>query len=123
MTVDFHFDVERRYTIVTVHGVLTVEVAREALTQLYAQDVRPLVILWDLSAATLDAETSDVVELVGFIRKNRGEGGANKVAIVTSREVDFGVSRMYEARGDTLPFEIQVFRESTAAKSWLGVET
>ncbi|MDG2305283.1 MAG: hypothetical protein P8R42_11635 [Candidatus Binatia bacterium] len=118
---DIQFDVERRFTTVTVRGPLTIGVARETLSILYAEDVRPDRVLWDLSEGTLPPRPDAVMRLVDFIREHRGKEGARKVAIVVSSPGDFGLSRMYEALSSDLPFEVMVFRTSTDAKAWMGV--
>ena len=45
-----------------------------------------------------------------------------KIAIVVSRNVEFGLARMVVSLADESPTEIQVFREHSDAKSWLGIE-
>ena len=45
-----------------------------------------------------------------------------KIAIVASRNVEFGLARMVVSLADESPTEIQVFREQADAKSWLGIE-
>ena len=44
-----------------------------------------------------------------------------KLASVTAREVDFGVSRMYQGIRNKSPVEIRVFRELSQAELWLGL--
>ena len=125
MPVEFLIDEERRCTTVIVRGSLTLEVARRAHKDLYAQDAyrSPMVSLWDLSEATLDPGPGEVLRLVEFIREHRGEKGVTRTAIVASRVVDFGISRMFEAHAAALPFEVKVFRKSDEARRWLGIQT
>ena len=45
-----------------------------------------------------------------------------KIAIVASKDVEFGMARMVELLADESPTEIRVFRAVGEAESWLGIE-
>jgi hypothetical protein len=45
-----------------------------------------------------------------------------KIAILVSRDVEFGLARMIEMLADESPTEIRVFRAEVDARSWLDVE-
>ena len=46
----------------------------------------------------------------------------SKKAIVATRDVVFGLARMYELMGDALPWETRVFRSALDARRWLERE-
>jgi hypothetical protein len=78
-------------------------------------------ILWDFRSAELDRLTAaDIRGITSFLEKkkeSRGEG--YKVAIVSERDADFGVGRMYEGYAGRLPFNVMVFRKMEEALQWL----
>jgi len=59
-----------------------------------------------------------VVSHVGTHAEQRGSH--YKSALVTARNVDFGLSRMYEAYGHGLPLTVRVFRNIDKAREWLS---
>ncbi len=52
----------------------------------------------------------------------KSSAAVRKIAIVASRNVEFGLARMVVSLADESTTEIQVFREHADAKSWLGIE-
>ena len=110
----------RGFVRLHVHGTLTVEVAQRTLRE--AMEQHPsLHRLWDFRDADLTAWSLD--DMRGFIATVAREPGARagtRVAALVSRDVDFGMARMFEAlsAGD-LPFEMCIFRDATAAEEWI----
>ena len=43
-------------------------------------------------------------------------------AIVTARDIDFGMSRMYMTLLNSEPDGVRVFRDMAEARQWLGLE-
>jgi hypothetical protein len=43
------------------------------------------------------------------------------VALVVSRDMDYGLARMYEAYSQDLPVQIRIFDELEEAESWMGI--
>jgi hypothetical protein len=123
MPITWHIDEDAALVTVRVEGVLTLEGARQALMNLYAQPSyrSPMVDLWDLRDAEIDSGPGDVQRFVQFIQTNRGEHGSDRTALVVGRPADFGISRMYQALAEnTLPFPVQVFTQLDEAYAWLG---
>jgi len=57
---------------------------------------------------------------VAFIKANQEKRGKNyRVALVVSREIDFGLARMFEAYSQEFPFEIRIFKNLQDAEQWL----
>ena len=107
-------------------GRLQIEEIREALRDAMSD---PLFrsgadVLWDLRQvdpiAPTAQEVRDLVAHVGGLQPERGRG--YKVAVVASRDLDFGIARMYGMYADSLPFEVQVFRSMSEAGRWLQSE-
>jgi len=79
--------------------------------------------LWDLRTAVLEnfspnKSMSRVAQAFGRIRDERGSG--YKLALVATSDLEFGLSRQYEALMDRLPFTVQVFRDYDEAWRWVA---
>jgi hypothetical protein len=79
-------------------------------------------VLWDFrEVKSGNSEAEDIREIVSFIRTNQEKRGRNyRVALVVSRDIDFGLARMYEAYSQELPFDIQIFKDIKDAEQWLN---
>ncbi len=77
--------------------------------------------LWDVRNASLAELTRGefrriTLALPGF----EGSGPKEALAILTSRDVDYGVARMFEmTEGPLLDTLVRVFRDAVAAERWL----
>jgi hypothetical protein len=47
-------------------------------------------------------------------------GAGYKVAVVAARDVEYGLSRMFQVFMDGPPFEFRIFRDRAEALEWLG---
>ena len=117
-------DRERNLRIHCVTGALTFDELVNTLKEIYsAPDFDPdMNSLWDLREADVSTfETPDIQNLKNFVGKHWGTKGKSKSAIVVSRDLDFGLSRMYEfylqAKSSS---EVQVFREYDEALKWIA---
>lgn len=79
-------------------------------------------VLWDLTDASLaKAEINDMHQMIKFIDyhiENRGRDF--KLAIVANSKLEFGLSRMYEAFSEMLPFSKKVFCDIKEALNWIN---
>ena len=78
--------------------------------------------LWDLKDADFSSVTSsDIDSIVGLAKKLWGQGGKRKVALVVTKELDYGLSRMYEIlMSEVTSDNIMVFKDYDKAEKWLG---
>ncbi len=78
-------------------------------------------VIWDLrNADASKLSEQNLQQIIDYIEKSTESRGAGyKVALVASRDLEYGVSRMYEAMGYDLPRKIQVFREFDKAERWV----
>jgi len=77
-------------------------------------------VLWDLrSADTGRVDRTAMNRLVRWVEGEVDLRRGARVAFVTSRDVDFGVARMYEMRVSSLPMEVCVFRAMPDAERWM----
>jgi hypothetical protein len=77
--------------------------------------------LVDLSGASLESLTLDELRRVGDHGRNIDERlGNHCTAIVAPRDLEYGVSRMFEILGERPNLRLQVFRDRGEALAWLG---
>ncbi len=110
-------------TIHTVTGDLSVQDVCDELDYYYSGHFTML-ILWDVTRADLSSwQKDDIIYLARKVKKYSHLRRDGKTAIVLLRDVDFGISRMYQTYADVekIDFEINVFRDVNEAKQWLGV--
>ena len=122
MPITWDIDEGAQLATVRVVGPLTLEAARQALMELYAQPAYrpPVVDLWDLREAQIDADPGDVQAFVRFIQGSRGDQGTDQTALVVASLFDFGISRMYQAHAEaTIPISIRAFTRLDEAYEWL----
>ena len=78
-------------------------------------------MLWDFSEASLaPVSTEDILKIVEFSVRNVESRELSKVAIVAPRNLEYGVSRMFQSYGGKLPFDVSIFRAMDEALAWLG---
>jgi hypothetical protein len=77
--------------------------------------------LWDLrEAVTTDMSSDDVRKVAQMVKGRRPSGVSLRVALVVSRDADFGVARMFEAQLDPASHgDLQVFRDIDEATTWV----
>lgn len=122
MPITWDIDEDAGLVTVRVVGPLTLDGARQALIELYAQPSYrpPMVDLWDLRGAQIDTSPGDVQAFVHFIQGSRGSRGTDQTALVVASMVDFGISRMYQAHAEaSLPISIRAFTKLDEAYAWL----
>jgi hypothetical protein len=123
MPITWDIDEDAGLVTVRVVGPLTLDDARQALTELYAQPSYrpPMVDLWDLRAAEIDPGPGEVEAFVRFIQGSRGDRGTEQTALVVASVADFGISRMYQAHAEaSLPISVRAFTRIDEAYAWLG---
>jgi hypothetical protein len=77
--------------------------------------------MWDLRDADLTAfSTDDIKSVSGLVKQNWGTSSSSRAALVVSRDVDFGLARMYEQLLDNgSTGDVTVFRDYDEAIAWL----
>ena len=76
--------------------------------------------IWDLSETDMAQFDWKFIEQLLEIRARFPARGDALIAIVAPADLTFGVSRMYAARGNDLPQQVQVFRDESSAEDWLN---
>jgi hypothetical protein len=123
MAITMNIDPITGLRIHKVTGRLQFEELREALTAVYdADDFDPdKDVMWDLRDADLTAfSTDDIKSVSGLVKQNWGTSSSSRAALVVSRDVDFGLARMYEQLLDNgSTGDVTVFRDYDEAIAWL----
>ena len=81
--------------------------------------------MWDLTRAEISSyKTEHIIALVRKVKQYHHLRKGGKTAMVISKDLDYGLTRIYQAYAETegIAFEIRIFRDMEKAKEWLGVE-
>ena len=65
-------------------------------------------------------DVQDLTAVIASMGKRRGQG--YRVALLVRGNTEFGISSLFEMTTVSLPFEVQVFRNTKEAKTWLGLK-
>lgn len=123
MSIEVRYDEEHDSIIITVHGVLDrksgISLRDRILThQQFRKNINQI---FDCSSGKLELTTEDLKVIAAhFNQKSEVLGGNRKLALVVSRDLDFGMMRQYEAFFYTGP-EVLVhsFRSLEKAIKWI----
>ena len=77
--------------------------------------------LWDFTEADLSGfETDTIIRMAQFSKKFPKGICDVKVAFVTDRTLEYGLSRMFEAYSQDAQTQIEVFRSLEEAETWMS---
>jgi len=123
MKLTTEIDKKNNLRIHTVDGPLDFKALQRILKETYSsQDYNSdMSVLWDIRKSDLSSFTSaQIQEIKNLVKKQWGTGGMSRAAIVVSRDIDYGLTRMYELiSSEETKSEIRVFREYPEAVQWL----
>ena len=103
----------------TCTGALSVTDARRGAVTFWSNPEwtgRPVV--WDFRSAQLDVHPPEIRDVAQFILDNQPSTPPPRVAFVTSRDVDFGLSRVFEVYREHPATIFKVFRDFDEAMEW-----
>jgi hypothetical protein len=127
MPVTSEIDNEKNVIVRKVVGELTMQDIKDALAAApQLAGVHPgMGAVWDYSEGTIENfDNKELTELVKFIKQwSQGRDGVDyRVAVFAPRDIDFGLSRMYQAliEINSVPFEFSVFRKLDQAIRWVN---
>ena len=110
-------------SVFTVNGELSADEIIERVEEYYTKHPTKLV-LWIMGDVDLSAITREGIErIIQTAKKNAGKRKEGKTAIVGSKDIEYGLARMYEAYTglENLPYEYKIFKNVDEAKEWLGI--
>ena len=115
-------DADTGVVVVTVEGRLTIEDTRSAIQEIWRtpEYLEHFRVLWDFRHTGISHfSTDDLREVAAFQQKERSELPRSRIALLVSKEVDFGLMRMLGAFLPEADLENDVFRDAESAWSWL----
>jgi len=121
MPYDYHIDAARRVVFTRFHGVVTDDDLAEHVNRLRNDPTfdPSFSQLTDGNGATKVDVTSDAIRRL--VESNPFSKNAKRAG-VASRDVAFGLLRMYELLADSRCGEFRVFRDVNEARAWLGLD-
>ena len=124
MPVHHEIDRKRRLVRTTCTGAVSLDEVSQHFRALEAerQLPDPLDVLLDLSGIGSVPESDQIQLIAAEIRRLLAKIRWGVCAIVATRDLVFGVSRVLEARAEESFAAIQVFREAGAADAWVASE-
>lgn len=122
MPVTIAIDPDSNLITYTVTGDMTLAEVQSAVEQAVERpDFRlGMNSLWNLKEARIAISMPELPSMISHlagIDERRGTGF--KVAILVRRNEDFGLSSLFEMNAYSLPFDVQVFRNSKEALDWV----
>ena len=123
MEMSTQFNEEENLRIHKVEGPIDVDQLKEMLSALYeSPGYDPdMNALWDLRTADFTSvKNEQIASLTGMVEKYWAKEGQGKAALIVTRDLDFGLSRMYEMLlSGSSPDKVMVFRDYDEAEKWL----
>jgi hypothetical protein len=122
MTLSIQLELENGIVVARCTGVLGMKEAQETAPLIWKrQEFAGLPIVWDFREASFDVQPKDVREIAQFIL-SRQTTPPPRVALVISRDVDYGFSRMFEVFREDASTEVRTFRDIDEALLWARSE-
>lgn len=122
MLVKTEVDHEKQLTVKTVTGNPSFEESMTAFRQFYEGNLTKKV-LWDFRKASLYRISSNHIEIIlDYIRQHAEKRDGGKTAILISKDLEYGMSRMIQSLIELkgIPIETEIFRSIKEAVHWLG---
>jgi hypothetical protein len=120
---DLRFDEEKNIAHIRLTGPLTSEVILDAFDAAVSDERyrNGMARLWDFTDADLSSlDTSTIAVMARHSTKFPPGINDVKVAFATSRELEFGLSRMFAAFSGDAKTKISVFYSTEDAEAWLS---
>ena len=119
MNLSIYVEPETGIAIATCSGVLRFSDAREGVAALWnTPGWLGKSAVWDFREARFDASLAEIREIAQFVLQHQPATPPLRVAWVTPRDVDFGLSRMFEVFREDSRTEFRVFRNYDEAICW-----
>lgn len=123
MTISYDIIPDQHLVVNTVKGRFDFDGYRNLMERILNDPrfVPSMHMLWDFTTSTLiDLSNDDFEGIKNYIQKNAERRGSGyRAAFLVSKEVDFGLSRMYQMLSEDLPVTFEVFKDREEAMSWI----
>jgi hypothetical protein len=122
MPVDVWIDKENGLICRTLRDEISIDEILASLEQTANHpDYRPgMKSLNDLREFVPQSTGNDVRRVADYLLEHATDREGLEAAVVVSRAVDYGMTRMLQALADSPSFRISVFYDLDEAKEWLG---
>jgi hypothetical protein len=122
MPITFRIDKESGIVYTTIDGRTNTDEIVESLESLLNNpDFKPgLNGIADLRNSEMDTFSADVKRIAGLMIEYRNKIGPSKTAVVISKDVTFGMTRVFQAFSEQSSIETAIFRDMEEALRWLG---
>lgn len=122
MAIEMRIDAARGVVLVTAVGEVSGEELGDAGKALIARpDYDPkLNSLWDLRALEFVGDVAPLRTLAEFVKQPGVIEEPIRAALVVSRDLEFGIARLFQSHADEAPVKYQVFRDMDEARAWVG---
>jgi hypothetical protein len=119
MTIWIQIEPGTGMAVATCSGILGLGDAQEGAKALWkAPGWSGMSAVWDFRETQFDLSYSDIQEITRFIFSNQPATPPSKIALVTQRDVDFGMARIFEVFRRDSRTEFRVFRDYEEAICW-----
>lgn len=122
MPVSHLVDIARGCVLTTLEGTVTTEELVENSLAMARNDEigHCRVELVDLTGVVGETVDSAVLrEIAGNLKR---AVHIERMAVLASRELDYGLARMFQAYASDGPVDVRVFRDRDEALTWLGLD-
>jgi len=122
MAISISYNKLKDLTIFTVKGSLTFDQQIEALKKFYNDGPSVNMIMDFRKMEGNRISSAEIKKIILLAKKNEDRRPRGKTALVSNRDLDYGLSRMSATYGEVkkLPWKIQAFRSMDAALKWIG---
>ena len=123
MSIDTIIDSNQHMVIHIITGPLMLKEIQQATVNLYNDPhfQTTMSILVDLRNGTVrNLSQQDIEEFVALNIRMGQQRGAGNSAIVTARDIDFGIARQLQSMLDNTSRRLGVFRDYQSAVDWLN---
>lgn len=122
MAIDVQYDQRRGFLKITVTGEIVPEELNAVFSSIRESKEYPVNIeaLWDLRQADFETVDEALLKRIIAIRSRYQDRSDMKAAFITSDELSYGVSRMYEVlSGFEIKRNIRIFMSYAEGERWL----
>ena len=122
MIVNTVVDKKASVMIHTVTGEITFEEIKSSYeaVRTHTDFHKDIYTIWDIRDADASKfDSQDVIRLARYLETQIKNRAVYKVAVIVSRDLEYGLSRMYQVAAADLPAKIGIFINLEDAKKWL----
>jgi hypothetical protein len=114
-------EAEARIAIMACAGELGLADAKQGALLLWeSQESGTVPVVGDLRSARLSFSAVDIREIARFIHERQPEKPLPRLAVVATRDLEFGLARMFETWREDRSTDVRVFRDYDEAVRWAG---